>query len=1370
VRGETAITYAELNARANQLAHLLVERGVGPETAVALVLPRSIEALVAIWGVLKAGGAYVPVDPTYPGERIAYMLNDAAPRIIITLDELPLDSDFQGAILNLAKTDLTSYPSANPQPAAKPDNLAYMIYTSGSTGQPKGTMLEHRGLLNYAWWAKQMYQGEEILDFPLYSSLAFDLTITSIFVPLLSGGKVLIYSELDHMRGLEILAVFRDDAVDIVKLTPAHLHLVQETAVTTRRIRKLIVGGEDFKTDLARNIHDNFRGQVEIYNEYGPTEAVVGCMIHRFDPGQDTAVSVPIGAPAANARIYLLDAYDQPVPPGVVGEMVISSDGVARGYHNRPELTAERFGDDPFREGARIYRTGDIARWNADGQMVFLGRRDHQVKIRGARIELGEVEAALLAHPAVETAVVDVIQYHRPHAELAHCARCGLPSNYPEADFDAAGVCADCRAYDRYAGEVQRYFRTPDQLSALLDDVRNAKTEDEYDCMVLLSGGKDSTYMLYQIVQEYGMRPLVFSLDNGFISEEALDNVRRICADLGVDLKIATTPHMNAIFADSLRRHSNVCDGCFKTIYTLSMSLARAKGIDTIITGLARGQLFETRLADTFRARLFDPEAIDEWILNARKAYHLIPDAVNQFLDVNIFQHGRIFDEIQFVDFYRYTDVDLDEVYEFLNEKTVWQRPSDTGRSTNCLINDAGIYIHQKERGYHNYALPYSWDVRLGHKNREMAMYELDDELNLEEVRRMLAEIGYDEDEKVGQRSEKRLAAYFVADQPLSTSDLRAYLADRLPEHMLPSTFTQLDGMPLTPNGKVDRSALPDPDQVRPDLDTAYAPPRDAQEAALVEIWTDIFRLPQIGIHDNFFDLGGDSIISIQIVARARQAGLQFEPRQMFEYQTVAELAAVLQPAELIDAAQGLVTGPAPLTPVQAWFFGLELANPHHWNQSLWLELPADVDLSALEAAWQEMPRQHDAFRLRFSQSAEGWKQQFTAEDVAVPLSVIDLAGQPFTKQDHAMQAEAERLAAALDITTGPLLRTAVFTRGAGQPARLYITIHHLAMDGVSWRPLLEDLETAYRQIAAGERLSLPAKSSSFQQWAEKLTTWAHSAAAADDLPFWQADPALPLPHDAAGANRMADSETISVKLSAAETLSLLQEVPSAYNTDINDALLTAVAQTFAPHGGISVAVEGHGREEAVIGGVDLTRTVGWFTTHHPVHLQLPAGAESGTALKTVKEQLREVPEQGLSYGALRFLHDDAPLANQPLPALLFNYLGQFERSLPHSELFALLRPLQLDVDGGNARPFPLEINAYVQRDQLHLDWTFSPHQISIATIQEWAQRTNEALRDLIDHCLRMETSEATRSDFDLVELDDDQFDHLADLLSGLGG
>ena len=901
-RGEQQLSYAELNTRANQLASFLQGIGLQPQDRVAICMERSVEMLIAIWGTLKAGAAYVPIDPFYPEQRQAYTFADSDPFAVLTLGSGALKSSPSCLVIDLGEISMADWPVDNPDLAAKPEDLVYLIYTSGSTGKPKGTMLTHQGLNNYVSWAQTAYQGDAVLDFPLYSSLAFDLTVTSIFVPLISGGQVVVYSELDHVRGLEILDVFRDDKVDLVKLTPAHLELVEDLAKNCQRIRKLIVGGEDFKTDLALRIVKSFNNQVEIYNEYGPTEAVVGCMIHRFDPMVDTAISVPIGTPAANTRIYLLDQYRQPVPVGVLGEMFISSDGVARGYLNQPELTIKRFGDDPFRPGARLYQTGDVARWGRDGRLIFLGRRDDQVKIKGVRIELGEIQAKLISHPKINEAILHVVQYEKSaiDAVLRFCIKCGLPSNYPDISFNEEDVCEFCTDFDRYRDDVFAYFKNEQDLDLIIEQAKEKATGD-YDCMMLFSGGKDSSYVLSQLVAK-GLRVLAWSLDNGFISEDAKENIRRVTKQLNVDLVMATTPHMNAIFADSLQRFSNVCNGCYKAIYTLSMNVARQKGISYIFTGLSRGQLFETRLHELFRNRMFDVNQMDHAIAEARKVYHRVDDAVHRLLDVSMFSDDRIFDQIKFVDYFRYTDVELDEMYDFLSTRVPWIRPDDTGRSTNCLINEMGIHVHKSERGYHNYALPYSWDVRLGHKTREEAMQELDDNIRMPMVNQMMADVGYEIKYRHIDRTEKRLAAYFVADHSLTIASLRDFLAQELPGFMVPAYFVRMEQLPLTQNGKVDRSALPSPADNPQELESTYSAPQSDVQRQVAAIWSQTLNLNRVGIHDNFFYLGGNSMLSVQIVAKINRAfDIEFPLRSFFESPTVAQQSDIIEEIVLAD-------------------------------------------------------------------------------------------------------------------------------------------------------------------------------------------------------------------------------------------------------------------------------------------------------------------------------------------------------------------------------------------------------------------------------------------------------------------------------------
>ncbi|KAA8889619.1 amino acid adenylation domain-containing protein [Nocardia colli] len=949
------VSYRELDSRADRLARVLISRRVGPDSIVAVAVPRSADLIVALLAVLKAGGAYLPIDPAYPSDRLAFILTDAAPVVVVTdratADTLP---DTTTPRVYLDALEISEDQTAIGR-SPKPQNLAYVMYTSGSTGTPKGVGVTHRNVVNHVSQGWLPGSAERVL---VHSSMAFDASTYEMWVALCAGGGLVLAGEL-RSDPTEMLELVANHSVTRLFATPALLSVLLDHAESLpgnpfARLTEVIAGGAELTSTLVRRVH-RIAESVQVVNGYGPTETTVFATTFAADPAVDG--SVPIGRPLVNMRTYVLDSWLTPVPVGVAGELYVAGAQLARGYQGRAGLTASRFVADPFDPaGGRLYRTGDVVRWNSAGALEFVGRVDDQVKIRGFRVEPGEVESMLAQHPSVARAVVVV-------------------------------------------------------------------------------------------------------------------------------------------------------------------------------------------------------------------------------------------------------------------------RETDTGS--------------------------------------------------------------------------KQLIGYIVADRTGSVdgAQVRDFVAERLPDFMVPTAVLVIDAVPLTANGKVDRKALPDPELTS---SRAYRAPVSTEERVLVSVFAEVLGLDRVGVDDSFFELGGDSIRSIQVVSRARELGVEVTPREVFEQQTAGALAAIAAGRELTGQVLAeLPTGAVgwmPLLPVARFVRNLG-GGFDSFTQSMVLDLPVGIDRAGLVATLSAVIDRHDMLRSRLVDDERGAgldvapASSVDVDGLVSRISVVDVADiSAFVVSE--MGTAVGRLAP----SAGVMVQFLWFDAGPDQAGWLSIVAHHLVVDGVSWRILLPDLANAWQDVSTGLTPVLARSGNSMRRWAHGLVEQAARPERVAELSWWRSvldgpDPMLgKRPLDPA-IDVMADAGHALVRIPVAATEVLLTTLPAAFHGGVEDGLLAAL--TVAVHrwrerrgvreASVLIRLEGHGREEDVVPGADLSTTVGWFTSMFPVRLTAPTaawddlcagGPAAGALVKSVKEQLRAVPDKGMGYGLLRYLNPatEEVLEQYSAGQIGFNYLGRFTSTdlLPH--------------------------------------------------------------------------------------------------------
>ncbi|WP_432409016.1 amino acid adenylation domain-containing protein [Wukongibacter sp. M2B1] len=1020
---EYELTYKELKNKTDCLARYLISKGVKKGKIVGLMTNHSIETVVGIIGILKAGGAFLPVDLTYPFKRIKYMLSQCNVSIIVANCELNEEISPLCEVIHLEKSKIYEQSSNISISKNQPSDLAYVIYTSGSTGNPKGVLVEHGGLVNYIEWARKTYVKDRLEVFPLYSSLTFDLTITSIFLPLISGGRIIIYRDDDDDEYV-LYRVFKDRLATIVKLTPSHLVLIKDMDHRNSSIKRLIVGGEDLKVDLARNIYEGFGGNIEIFNEYGPTEAVVGCMIHKYDRHKDTNISVPIGRPIHNTQIYVLDKYLRPLPFGSVGELYVSGDGVTRGYIENPSLTEDKFILNPFIKGKKMYKTGDLAKFTQDETIEFVGRADRQVKIRGYRIELGEIENHLFSYKSVENAVVTIYRH---------------------------------------------------------------------------SGG--NSYLCAYIVQK-----------------EKID----------------------------------LCD---------------------------------------------------------------IKNYLNKFLS--------------------------------------------------------------------NYAIPEYWIF--------------------------------------------------------------------------------LDTIPLTKGGKVNYRLLPKP---KIDLNRDTILPRNTVEKVLLESLTELINVKKIGMKDNFYQLGGDSIKAIQLSSKLLNRGYKIKVKDVMSRPILEEMAMYIsQVEELSENDYEICHGSIEPSPITEWFFTKDFQNPRFYTQSVMLDVKPSIEKSQMNNIFQKLIEHHDILRANYDSKKKKLYYNNSHLDNRFQIAFYDFSDYEDEKQKDMIEEVCKNIKSSFSIEKSILFKACAFAQ-KNQELKLFIVAHHLIVDGVSWRILIEDISRMMEQVHSGKQIVLPAKTCSYGQWCEEINIFAEDKVLEDEKSYWndilKKEVTFPIADKTYYESSVKNSITITKNLSPKETANLLYKANEAYHTKTNElliiSLVLAVAQ-YSKKNNVVIELESHGREHSLI-QKDLSRTIGWFTSIFPAYFKVEELGDFGNVIKSLKEQIRRIPYSGIGYGILRYLKKDMR-DNYENKRLRFNYIGDMNGVGDGRYIRDDCIQFSADSDPINKLTCPIEINIALLKDKLIIMTNYDRNLLEVDTCEKFTDLYIENIMKIVGHCCSRDTIQFTPSDFNLVDISEEELNTL---------
>ncbi|MEU5980612.1 amino acid adenylation domain-containing protein, partial [Streptomyces sp. NPDC047315] len=1140
VSDRTELTYVELDARASRLAHWLVEQGVGPERLVGLALPRSLDLVVAILAVGKAGGAYLPIDPDYPPHRLEFMLADASPVLLVDTETLP--------------SDLGTRPDTAPPVTVLPANTAYVMYTSGSTGTPKGVVVSHAEVVALARDRRFAVGHERVL---LHSSPLFDASTYELWVPLLGGGTVVVAeasgSDIDALAETVVAR-----QVTGLWLTAGVFAVVAEQhAAALSGVRQLWAGGDVVAPSAVRQVLAG-NPDLVVVNGYGPTETTTFACRYPVDRQREPlriGAGVPIGGPMDGMRAYVLDAGLRLVPPGVAGELYVAGAGLARGYLGRPGLTAERFAADPWGSaGSRMYRTGDVVRWSRDGQLEFVGRGDEQVKIRGFRVEPGEIETVLAEHPRVAQAVVVAREDQPGDKRLVGYV---VPGAVDASDVEAGAHVDEWRElYDSvYSGPADAEFGedftgwnssyTGDVIPvAEMREWRAAAVEQvvAHRPRRVLEIGVGSGLLLSRIAPEceayWGtdFSPVVIDALARQVERAGLSDRVRLRVQAAHEPEGLPTGFFDTVVLNSVVQYFP--DGDYlERVLTGAMELVAPGGrvfvgdvrhagsLRALLTAVHRAQYPESS-ASAIRAAVERAVLTEKELVIDPEFFTALAARSEHIGGVDIrLKPGRAHNELTR---YRYevvlhkTPVEpiaLDDVpqvtwgreVEALDELGELEGLADRGepvrvagipnarsadetaeaRALSVLVpsGDPGPALDPQE--VHDWAARRGWGVVVTWSSGSVDRFDAV-LVPAGPVTGRAVSGGYAGSGTAGRRLVNDPAGSRGTSE-LATS-LRGHLRERLPDFMVPAAVVLLSRLPLTVNGKVDRTALPAPDY---GVLVGGRAPRTPQEEVLCGLFAEVLGLPAVGVDDNFFDLGGHSLLATRLTSRIRTVlGAELPIRAVFTTPTAAGLAR-----QLLDGTEqvrpALTARPRPeLLPLsfsqqRLWFLHKLEGRAATYNIPLALRLTGDVDLDALRLALRDVVIRHEALRTVFP-DVDGQPHQQVIEPTTTEVG-WEVHQVPEEELARTLSAAARH---GFDLATELPVHGRVFVTGANECA-LLVLLHHIAGDGWSMRPLADDLMTAYRARRQGEA---PGWSALGVQYAD-YTLWQRELLGEEDDP-----------------------------------------------------------------------------------------------------------------------------------------------------------------------------------------------------------------------------------------------------------------------------